>query len=363
MRSLAVALALWGAGPGAAAGQDPAPLVLQLPEAPAHAWEAFFVDHNPTKESLAAVAPAALQAATRAQAAYDRGDFPGTFRAAEQSLAAAPDFPPSLLLLGTAAFRLRRHGDVKVVLERFLEVAPGELWRTQVLGHSLYSLGEYEPARAHYARVLEVFPKSTEARRGLALALFRLGQDAAAATELEALVAAAPESAAAWAWLAQVRFDMDVLEPALEAAERATRLDPFDPRPYYIASRTLFDLGRDAEAEAAEAKWAELNASRARIDSLKNQLLFAPADIAQHFALMKEYAGLGDRAHLESAAARLLSQPASSAELLERGLRVFEILSQAGAKPRAATLLAKLAELYPTDPRLLALRSRQAETK
>jgi tetratricopeptide (TPR) repeat protein len=350
-----LALALLGLQGAPVEAPVPNQLVLSLPAAKPGAWKDFFVDHQPTKEALAAVPHDALQGAAGAQAAYDRGDFPGAFRAAEFSLAAAPDFPPSLLLLGTAAFRLRRHGDVKSALARFLDVAPGELWRTQVLGHSLYSLGEYAAAREHYRRVLDVFPASTEARRGFALTLFRMGEDAAAEAELVSLVEAAPDSAPAWAWLAQVRFDMDELDGALAAARKAIELDPFDPRPVYLASRALFDLGMETEAEVLESRWADLNARRSRIDSLKNQLLFAPTDMGLHFVLCGEYAELGDAAHLETAVARLLSQPADAAQLLERGLRCFELLRRGGAPARAKTLADKLAELYPTDPRAQAL--------
>lgn len=331
------------------------PLKLELPASKEGTWSGFFVDHQPAAEALAEVPRGALELATTAQGQYDRGDYPGAFRSSEAALLVAPDFPPSLLLLGTTAFRLRRHGDAKAALERFLEVAPGELWRTQVLGHALYSLGEYPAAVTHYRRVLGAFPTSSEARRGLALALYREGEDREALSELEALVKDAPDSASAWAWLAQVRFDLDDLEAALEAAQRSIELDGFDPRAAYVASRALFDLGREAEAEAMEQRWSELTAARSEIDALRNRLLFEPGNIGLALALAREYANLGDVAGLEAQLARLLSWPASDAELLERGLRAHELLLGAGGRPQARKLLEKLAELYPREPRVAAL--------
>lgn len=358
MKRLFVALALLVLSSAPARSQaETEPLELRLEAAEPGAWQGFFRDHQGDPARIAALSPELLELAEQAQRAYSASDFPAAYRLSGRVLKLAPDFPPSLLLLGTTAFRLRRHGDVKACLTRFLEVAPGELWRTQVLGHAMYSLGEFAAARDHYRRVLAVFPTSAEARRGLALALFRLGEDAAALVELERLVAERPESGVAWAWLAQVRFDTDSLESALVAARRAIELDPFEPRGYYLASRALFDLGEDAEAGALEEEWRRLTEARSQLDSLRNRLLFAPADIGLHFALAEQLAAIGDIAGLEASVARLLALEADGPALLERGLHAFELMHRAGASRQARTLLAKLAELFPDDPRVLGLES------
>lgn len=358
MRAARLALALLAFAGAPSFPQAPAELLeLRLPASEPGVWDGFFRAHRPDPARLEGLETGLLELATQAQTAYDQSNFPSSFRLSEAVLERAPDFPPVLLLLGTSAFRLRRHGDVKACLGRFLEVAPDELWRTQVLGHALYSLGEFAAARDHYQRVLGVLQVSTEARRGLALALFRLGDDSAALAELERVVRESPESGLAWAWLAQVRFDGDSLEAALEAAKRAIELDPFEPRAYYIASRASFDLGKEAEAEALEARWRVLSEARAQLDSLRNRLLFAPADVDLHFAVAERLAALGDKAGLERSLARVLALPADAPALLERGLFAFELLHRAGAETQARKLLSKLVELYPEDPRVLGLGS------
>lgn len=340
---------------GAAFGQVPGaePLVVDLRSAEAGTWDGFFVDHQPDAQRVQGLDPRALALGDQAQGAYGRGDYEGALRGALGALDVLPDCPAFLLLGGTAAFRLRRHGDVRVLLERFLEVAPGEAWRTQVLGHALYSLGEYAGARDHYQTVLKVVPSSFEAHRGLGLSAYRLGENELAVRELRAAVAIKPKSAVARAWLAEVLFDGDALEEALAEAQAAIAIDAFEPRAYHIVFRALYDLGRDKEAEQTEAQWARLTKQIEQLDALRNRLLFEPGDIGLHMAILDGLASMGDAHRLSSAVAQMLSLPADGLMLLERGLRAFELLRQVGAESQATTLLDKLTELFPEDPRVI----------
>ncbi|MEX1025373.1 MAG: tetratricopeptide repeat protein, partial [Planctomycetota bacterium] len=143
----------------------------ELPRAATDAWT----------ESLAGgevdLAPAASDALARAQRAYRSGDYPSAVEFAFAALEAEPDLPPALTLLGTTYFRLQRYGDTATCFERFCEVAPGELWRTQALGHAYYSLGRYERAHAHYQRVIATGRAGIDALRGRGLAELRLGRE------------------------------------------------------------------------------------------------------------------------------------------------------------------------------------------
>ena len=56
----------------------------------------------------------------------------------------------------------------------------------------------------------------------------------------------------------------------------------------------------------------------------------------------------------------MLSLPAAGPELLERSLRVVELLRDGGASAQASALVDKLVELYPDDVRLQVLKMRMA---
>lgn len=339
-----------------AAPDDAAPL--ELPRAVEGRWAQFFVDHQPNPEVLKKLDGKAIALADQAQQAYGANRFQEAYDKAVGALALEPDLPPSLLLLGTTAFRLRRHADARLAFERFLEVAPSELWRTQGLGHALYSLGDYPAARDHYRRVLEVLAESYEARRGLGLSLYRLGDGEGAVRELLAAIELRPTSYEAHAWLSEVLFDQGELDKARASAERAMELDAFDPRAYYTAFRVAFELGDDARADQMEARWRELTDYQAEVTALANRLLFEPDNVFLHFARMEAHARMQDQKALEAAAAELLSLPASGAEVLERGLRTIELLLRGGADSSARSLNQKLLELFPDDVRVQAYRVR-----
>lgn len=334
---------------------------LDLPRAPEGRWKGFFVDHQPNLEVLKKLPAKAREQADQAQIAYTANRFEQAYNHSVVALEAAPDLPMSLLMLGTTAFRLRRYGDSRVAFERFLEVAPDELWRTQGLGHALYSLGDYSAARDHYQRVLGVLKGSFEARRGLGLSLYRLGDNAGAVRELQIATELKPDAYEAHAWLSEVLFDSGKLDEARAAAERAMELDGFDPRAYYTAFRVAFEQGRDADADAMEVRWRELTDYQADVTALENRILFEPDNVFLYFGLLEVHAKMGDVRAQEVVAGALLSLPASGDEVLERGLRIIELLLQGGATTQARSLGDKLLELYPSDVRVQALQLRLAE--
>jgi tetratricopeptide (TPR) repeat protein len=88
----------------------------------------------------------------------------------------------------------------------------------------------------------------TELGVARAAALFERVDPAAAAAHLEPVLAADPQSAAGWILLARIWLVLDLVEPALDAANRAVALVPDDPRPLAMASRALTLLGRHEEA-------------------------------------------------------------------------------------------------------------------
>ncbi|MCA2214411.1 tetratricopeptide repeat protein [Jidongwangia harbinensis] len=100
------------------------------------------------------------------------------------------------------------------------------------------------------------FPATTEGMSptelgvARAAALFERVDPGRAAALLETVLAEDPDTAAGWILMARIRLVLDQVDAALDAAGRAIRLAPEDPRPVGAASRALTLLGRHDEAVA-----------------------------------------------------------------------------------------------------------------
>lgn len=261
--------------------------------------------------------------AVRAREAYGRNAYAEAIELHHEILTREPDFPPSLLELGTTYFRLRRYGDTVECLERFLRVVPDQVFRTQVLGHGYYSLGRYEDALAHYRRVIEVLPGSPEAVRGLALAHYRLGQPEQALERLDEVIALRPDHAEAWVWKAQILHEEERPEEALVAVETARDLDRFSPKPWYLLSRVLDDLGRTAEADAARDEWRELDRLTQEARALEGQLLYRPGEFPLAMRLVEVQKEIGDPMGVRRALA--LAIRARPEDVSEVELRIYAL--------------------------------------
>lgn len=264
-----------------------------LPRSEPGRWAQFF-EEVASEQIARRIGPEVIGRLARAEAAYKIGDYPSALESLYLILEEEPDLPPALLVLGTTYFRLRRYGDTITCIERFLEVAPSELWRTQVLAHSYYSLGRYERAREHYHAVLSRSPESPEAIRGLALSEMRLGRFERALELLDQVVALEPASWEAHATKAQILWESGELEAALAPAERARDLVPHQPRPWFLLKNLYWELERDDEADAAEARWRELDALTQEIRSVRGKLLFEPGDFGLSRRLAELCARAGD---------------------------------------------------------------------
>ncbi len=272
---------------------------------------------------LGSLAPEVIERMNRAENSYRAAEYVTALEDLYAALDAEPDMPPALLLLGTTYFRLRRYGDCRLSLERFLGVSSGELWRTQALGHSYYSLGEYERARDHYEAVLAAIPEglseSAEAVRGLALAHMRMGDNARALELLARVLELRPDHAEARTWRARILYDEDELEEALAEARRARELDPFEPQPWYLVMRILYDLDREEEAREAEAQWKVLDRVAQEVRSLEMRLRFQPRQYGLCVRLSELYASIGDvHATREALAKVVLARPAEVSEFEAR---------------------------------------------
>ncbi len=301
-----------------------------LPRAEPGRWAGAF-EPETTRAVLGSIAPERLAAYGQAEAAYVAGDFPRALERLYAVLDGEPDAPPALLLLGTTYFRLRRYGDTIVALERFVEVAPSQVWRTQALGHAYYSLGRYAEARDHYERLLGALAgDSVEALRGLGLAHMRLGDEERALEVLGRVVELRPHHADALGWIAQIRYDRGELEEALAAIERSREHDPYTPRVWFLTFRILFELGRDEEARAAQERWREVDRLVQDIRNVEGRLLFEPRDFGLALQLVELYRELGDRDGVREALERTLFARPPEVEEVEARIHVLDVLVGTG---------------------------------
>jgi len=341
------------APPGAA--ERPAILLRtpdSLPRAAPGAWERF-ADPAQREAVVSDLGQEFVERMTAAEGDYLAERYPTALERLYGVLEDQPDFPPALMLLGTAYFRLRRYEDCAVALERFIEVAPGEVWRTQALGHCYYSLGDYAKARAHYERLLAAMPPelgaSVEAMRGLALCHMRQGDAETALKLLDQVLELRPDHAEACVFRARILLGLDRVEEALAAAERARELAPYEPQGWYLVMRILYDLGRDEEAHAAEERWKELDRVAQEVRSLEMQLRFHPGSYPIVLRLCELAASIGDVPGARKRLADLLlARPADVPEVKLRVL-VLDVLERLEDAEGARVAALALEETCPDE--------------
>jgi len=317
----------------------------ELPRAAAAAWEGLFeLDSN---EAIGdQIGAEAVRSLAAIEGAYRTGRYPEALEGLYPLLEERPDLPPALMIMGTTYFRLRRYGDTIVAFERFLEVAPSQAWRTQALAHAYYSLGEYDRALGLYESVLAGQPNpSAEAVRGLALTHMRLGEEDLALELLKRVVDINPANWEALAWAAQIHYDRGELEQARTQAEAARAIAAHEPRPWFILTNVLFELGEDREAEAAQTRWRELDALMQSTRRVRGLLLYNPEGYGLAVQLVELCRKSGDRAGVRDGLDRMVRSIPSDMRRVDVYIYALDALLEIGDGPAAA----QAAEALSTD--------------
>ncbi len=331
--------------------QDPAnegPLdPATLPRAEEGRWSGIFEGREVVTDELPKeLSPRVFEASQ----AYIRADFSRSIELHFEILREAPDFPLSLLELGSTYFRLRRYSDAAVCLERFLVVAPDQAFRTQSLAHCYYSLGRYPEALDHYRLVLADAPESVEAIRGEALTLYRLGDPGGALAGLGRVLALDPLHAEALLWTAQIHFEEGRSEEALVHAERARDVDRYLPRVWFLLSQVLRDLGREEDADEAQAEWRELDRLVQMARSIEGQLLHRPASFALAMQLVGVQREIGDIDATRDALFRAVRIRPEEVSEVELRIHVLDVLFELGDRQGAAFAARELATACAQSP-------------
>jgi Flp pilus assembly protein TadD len=268
--------------------------------------------------------------------AYRQGHMTGTLEALFGLLELEPDYPSALHQAGVVYFRLRRYGDAIVAFERYLHVAPHRVGDTRALAHCYYTLGRYEDAQGHYEKVLDINADSVEARRGYGLCFMRLGDSERALKELRRVLELDPSHANAATWIAQVLFDEDRVEDALEAGELARDLDPYEPRPWFLLSQIYYVLEREDDGDAAKVRFDDLNRIAQEVRAAEARLLYDPTQAGIYQRLISLHRQSGNLRAVGLTLTRWLKVEPQSMDIRVAMLA----LAQEMGEPNTATALA-----------------------
>jgi Flp pilus assembly protein TadD len=194
----------------------------------------------------------------------ERGNFEKAHHDFVKARDLNPDLPAPHHALGLLADREGHGADAEKYYRAALKVDPGFAPARINLGRRLFERGAYEEAREHFLRLTQVAPEFPEGWTGLCEALLRLGREddaravlgraeqafgptpaiqilrarlflrANAFVEAEGLLEPLttlgdrPQASAALAWLAIARLGQGNVAGGVDAAERATSLNPDD---------------------------------------------------------------------------------------------------------------------------------------
>jgi tetratricopeptide (TPR) repeat protein len=328
-----------------ALARDPA----DLPQAEPGRWKDFF-QAEAQAQIGAQLGRSVLAALAAAEKHYTAADYPAALVVLYAVLEREADLPAAWLLAGACHYRLRRHGDGVTAYTRFLRVAPGEVRRTQALGHCLVGVGRFDEAEAHYLRVLAELPESFESLRGLGVARARAGEFEGALEALDRALGLRPGHTDARQWRGQVLLWLERAEEALAVAVSLIERLPVDPRPRFLQMEALYDLGRGSEAEAIRPVWQRLDRLAQERRALESRLLLEPHQSLWVLELLRLAREAGDVEGAEQAFERLRRSAPDGMGAFELGVLEVEtylVLDPARARTAAERLAVEAAE----DPR------------
>lgn len=262
--------------------------------------------------------------------AYQGDDLLLCVARALQLLIEEPDYPPALLLLGVANYRLQRYGEGVACYERFLKHAPNELARTRQLGHCYHSVGRSQEAQAHYTRLLVLQPGDFVALRSLAVVRLQTGDAQGAVTDLERVLKAQPEDREALYWFAAALYELEDSERSLAAARTARDANAYSSRVWYLYAQVLFDAGEQAAGQAAQRRHQELQSAEAAIRGWQQELYLHPKQVAAAEKIARLYLTSGNLVQAQRAYRKLaqLAQEQGDAETLARARRSLQTLQK-----------------------------------
>jgi tetratricopeptide (TPR) repeat protein len=175
---------------------------------------------------------------------YLDGQLYSCLEACERILAAHPEDPSTLHLVGMLCYRA---GDVRAASDWFrrcLDVSPDHAEALIDLALMLKKQGQIEEAVAMYKRGLALDPKNAQAHYNCGLAQRQLGQGEESAASFRAAVALNPFIVDGFNALGQAEADLDHFDAAVEAFRKAIAVAPDTMPPYHNLAAVARRMGR-----------------------------------------------------------------------------------------------------------------------
>jgi tetratricopeptide (TPR) repeat protein len=157
---------------------------------------------------------------------HQQGRLAEAAREYQSFLAAYPDHPDALHLLGVLACQVGHPTRAVELISRAIALRPGVGPYHSNLAEAYRSIGQLDEAAAHCLRALELQPASPEARNCLGLILLTRSQPQAAAAQLREALRLRPDFALACSNLGNALRLCGEREQALAHFRRAVEIDP-----------------------------------------------------------------------------------------------------------------------------------------
>lgn len=176
----------------------------------------------------------------------------------ERVLAAEPEHPDALHLLGLALHQRGRHDEALALLRRAVARAPASADARNNLGNLLLHAGRLEEAEGEYRQVLSLRPEYAGVHANLGVILRRRGDGPGAEAAFRRALELDPDHGGAYHNLGSLMRDAGRTNDALTAYQKALELMPYDGESYRRVGATLYTLGRVADARVMYERWLAL---------------------------------------------------------------------------------------------------------
>lgn len=243
-------------------------------------------------------------------------------------LAAAPDHPDALNLLGALCLETARLEEAEQLVARALAVVPSQPNFHLSLGNVLRARGRADAAVQAWQRAVQLAPDLVEAHANLAATFTAASDGAAAERAWREVVRLTPGDADASFQLGQLLASQGRFNEAIEQFQRCVRLSPTHFVAYNALGVALSEVRDHAGAAAAFARAAELSPRTAPFHMNLGQALRAlerdpEAEAAFRKAIELSRAVLGGSYHGLAAALRDQGKLREAATYAHEAVRVL----------------------------------------
>ena len=192
------------------------------------------------------------------------GDRAGALAAVKQAVAYAPRNFDAQLALGRAHYGQGQIAEAIVAFRAAVELRPQDARARFFLATSLERGGGDELALQAYRELIKVAPNAAEGHLGVGVLLAKGAEEsrAEAIGSLERAIAIDPDLYEARIVLGRTLIRAGRPAEAVEHLQRATRLAPHNPEPFFQLAIAYQRLGKKAEANAQYAIVRKINAER-----------------------------------------------------------------------------------------------------